>query len=142
MRIENKSAYYPTARLQPLVDFASRWFKTNQVVVLQLTDGAEPSKVCGGYAYRDRVKMTLSRHAYPCTSEHVAEVGPVELRSFEEEFLLVLLHEVAHVNQFSEGRLYYDSNDAEVEAEMFAVKMLARYRRSTRKLAKTYQPSL
>ncbi len=134
MRIENRSVLYPTHRLQKIVDYAVKHCPQADTAVLQVSDNADLRRACGGYAYRDRVEMTMGAHAYPChVAAHVEEVGPVDFYSFEEEFLFVLAHETCHILQIRSGRFFASEYAAEVEAELHAVKVLGAYRRSLRK---------
>lgn len=151
MRIENRSTLYTTARLQPLVDFVSKYCKEAGTATLSVKDSKNHDLICGGMAYQWRptelrgsggyIEMVLSRHSYPCKSEHVPEVGAIELHSFEEEFVMVLAHESKHLDDF-EGEYTKSEDDSfwEMRAELHAVKVLKAFRKSkTKKSTKTLQ---
>lgn len=142
MRIENRSAFHPTAKLLPVIDFVLEYTGYSSLATLRLTDMKNAAGFSGGYACKHRqdghdltlvapsiVDIQLSRACrYPKTTVHVPELGEVQVRSFEEEFLLVLAHELRHVDQFW-GRRFTDEAAAELDAERFAIKILKAWRK-------------
>jgi hypothetical protein len=150
MRLENRSTRHETPKLLPLVEFAVRQAKYASLATLRLVDARKPEQIIGGYSWKfdpqvgdlalvapSLVKMTLSAaERYPRCSEHVPEVGPIEFQTWEEEFLLVLAHELRHVDQFW-GERITDAHKAEVDAERFALRSLQRYRKRSRQKSAT-----
>lgn len=141
MRVENQSAHHPTRQLLKVIDFVSEHCQYGDLATLQLLDLKSPKQFTGGYTYKHRpdvcelsliapslIVLQLSHGAaYPATSIHVEEVGPVTVQSFDEEFLLVLGHEGRHVDQMN-GAPVTDEHEAELDAETFAVQLLAKWR--------------
>lgn len=122
------------ARLQVLdgpPDFISEGFsKKNEV----LTDEyfVSPSLV--------RISLRGEREGvWPVETQHVIEVegrkvpvGPkIVLRSWEEEFVLVLSHELRHVDCYWNNSNMYDVEEAERDAEATAVRVLEEFRRKS-----------
>lgn len=99
---------------------------------LTLTDIKNPALVTAGRAKvtdRPRIALRLSRGlAYPFKTHECDEVGLIEVRSFEEELVLVLAHELEHVAQFVEGR-NTDRRQMEVGAEFMGLIALQDWRR-------------
>jgi hypothetical protein len=73
---------------------------------------------------------------FPHRQQFVPEVPAVEVRSWDEEFLLVASHELKHILQFWSDEEFPDQHLMEVDAEAFAIRTLLRWRASqVRRLA-------
>lgn len=129
----NRSKRYPTERLQPVLDFCARKAKYSRSVFLKVTDLRRGGIFTGGRAAVDlipEVYLQLSHGiTYPYFSYHVEEVGNVLIQTWEEEVVLTLAHELAHVIQIKEGR-NSDAHQMEVGAEMAGVRRLLAWRRN------------
>lgn len=79
------------------------------------------------------VEIFLSRGVrFPYLNKHnrIDDVGQVLLRSWEEEFIFVLAHEIRHVEQFLAGVYSREHSDAmESDADRFGVWALEKFRR-------------
>jgi len=96
-------------------------------------DGVEPSLV--------RLWLSKGRQ-YPTTTHYLPEVGTVQLRSWDEEFVYVLAHELQHIADFWGGELTAADLDGqwmghhlEVRAEKYAVKTLRAWRAANKTFA-------
>ncbi len=146
MRVTNDSAVYTSAQLRPLIEFAGQFLRKPQKVALRLVDADEDSaqETCSGYAWKVRpnakklrvvagpfVVLVLSRNrSYPCRTTYVKEVGPVRLRSWEEEFVFVLGHEFGHLNDFEQGG-NWTIEEEEIRAERFGILTLEEFKASS-----------
>lgn len=153
MRVENRSVHFATNRLYLIQDFVTRRSRYSDLTTLQLYDAKDPRKICGGYAWQHRpdvgelslvapslIRMTLSRgNTYPRSTQHIKSIDPIELYSWEEEFLFVLAHEVRHIDQAWNGDVYTD-DEAEEDAERYAIETLKAFRKSQRKLRTARSP--
>lgn len=139
MKILNLSSR-PTQPLRPLVDFIlSRLDKSAQLARIQLLDqpnaaqtssGLAEMRVPGDAAHPSRVTVYLSYDSainFPASFQHVPEIKPFEIRSWEEEVLLVLAHELRHVVQFW-GDEQMSAHVMEVDAEAFAISTVKAWR--------------
>ena len=87
-----------------------------------------------GVSRGNRPYPYVDRHSVP---EVDAALGGTEIESWQEEVLLTLLHEARHVYQF--GRSMFDPWEtipAEIDAERFAKRGLAKWRREQRLLGR------
>jgi len=84
------------------------------------------------------VKIKLSSSLqYPRLTRHVKETPIINLSSFDEEFVLVLAHELRHASQFDTGAFRVMTlESSEVDAENYAIRILERYRAYNNKLDK------
>jgi hypothetical protein len=154
MRLENRSTRHETPKLLPLVEFAVRQAKYASLATLRLVDARKPDQIIGGYSWKfdpqvgdltlvapSLVKMTLSAaERYPRLQR--ARSGGwcrSSSQTWEEEFLLVLAHELRHVDQFW-GERITDAHKAEVDAERFALRCIATI--SGKGRDKSLQPNL
>lgn len=69
---------------------------------------------------------------YPAESLYRQRVGPLLFRSWEDEFVAVLAHEVCHVLQWLQVDGFGEHPHYEVEAEQYAKNLLTRLRNDTR----------
>lgn len=149
MHLINRSCRYLPFQLVPLIDVVRRHAKFADLVNLVVADRWD-NEVTGGYSIKRPTKRDLDklglkgiviptkaapslikldvsfRGKYPRRSTHVEEVGEVTFNSWQEEFLFVLAHEVKHIDQFWTQPM--EEHAAEVDAERFAVNVLASYR--------------
>lgn len=72
-----------------------------------------------------RVGLSTKRH-YPKISLHRQSVGPIEVSSWEEEFVFVLAHELRHIAQFWSPNSY--PTYYEVDAESHGKNVLELFR--------------
>lgn len=147
MRVENRSAFHSTSKLRALADIVDDLVKEVADVKFMFEDLADPQRHVGGITIQQGIIIVvvigLSRSCqdFPFASRHampeVAEiVGPVVFDSWLEEVLFVMLHEARHVRQFR--RLQFKERQkalAEVDAEKFAKRALAKWRRTQSVLA-------
>lgn len=102
------------------------------MVALTLSDIKNAELFTAGKARiadKPRVALQLSRGLrYPFKTHECDEVGDIEIRSFSEELVVVLAHELEHVSQFIEGR-NTDRHQMEVGAEFMGLVALQEWRR-------------
>jgi hypothetical protein len=74
---------------------------------------------------------------YPSTQRYLPELPEVAVESWEEEFLLVVTHELRHIKQFWTDFDCENTHGMEIDAEAFAIKtlLLWRQQKTTRKAA-------
>jgi hypothetical protein len=65
---------------------------------------------------------------YPFKDRHTPETPLVILNSLEEELVLVISHEMHHVEQLLSWNIPNTEKKIEIEAELFAIKMLEEWR--------------
>ena len=85
--------------------------------------------------YPTRVDLWLTPHnpaRYPSVQQYLPETPKVTVRSWEEEVLLVIAHELKHVKQFWTDFDCSDQHGMEVDAEGFAIQTLMRWRQLQR----------
>lgn len=75
---------------------------------------------------------TMLPERFPHVEQYLPETPAIEVRSWEEEFLLVVAHELKHVDQFWSDFDCADAHGMEVDAEGFAIQTLVRWRRFQR----------
>jgi hypothetical protein len=141
MRIDNKSAYVPSRTLYPIVDFVAERTTYTALATLEVIDTSH--EVSGGMAYKQRpditglsliapslIRLYVSHHQhYPKHTVHVPQVGVVALHNQIEEFLFVLAHESAHIDQFWNPSYSRPGEAAdEIDAERFAFRLLSEWR--------------
>lgn len=132
MRITNESSV-STERVQHLLEFGLAYCPWAQDVELVLLDTMAPGTLTTGLAQRTdeigvrpRVTLELSSELrYPLASEYRKSVGIVVMLNWEEEVLMVLLHELRHIQQFQAAKM---PRNYECDAERFAKAGLAQYR--------------
>lgn len=148
MRLENRSAFHSTARIRPLVEFVARQTSFSDLALVRVSDTKVPHGKMGGQAWKHRpdvgalslvapslVDVQVGRAAlYPYVTRHVDEVGDIKVASWEEEFVLVVAHELFHVDQFW-TEAFSSEHAAEVDAERRAKRTLQQYRTHTRRRA-------
>ena len=134
MKIKNRSYLAPRI-LKPILRFVlARVRKEADLVTLtqahQVDLAGRPT--CGGLATRDGDSYSVEvgvddRCEYPRV-QRLCYRTPVELRSVEEEVVVILAHEMRHLDQFA-GRTHEGRDlEAEVDAELFAAEVLEQWR--------------
>lgn len=124
-----------------LVAFVESYARHPELVDLYLSSG---DSIAGQADAAFRVKIRLSKGPlFPRTSMAVPEIGSVTLYDWREEFVLVLAHELRHVDQFfdvqnRDGDVNLDPYTwaAEIDAENHAVEVLHAYRAALNSLAR------
>lgn len=148
MSIRNESGV-PTAAIEKALRFCSRYSRFS--VLTNLLCLRSSTGHVGGKAYKkdprgaaaDRPSLVAlwlptPDQQYPKTLHHVAEVGPIQVWSWEEEVTVVLAHELRHIDQFWDKELFFstaEEHEAEVDAETNGVRVLGRLRASKRRRA-------
>ncbi len=150
MRVIVRTRHYTANQLRPLVAFVAKHFTHREKAVVIVQD-QQCGMTCGGLAYpRHRkaaelgganvvnlVKVFLPRALeYPHGSRVVPQLPPINLDSWEEDFIVTLAHELRHVDQFNNGT--YDSGNpgpSELDAEAFGQSVLRLYREEQAKNA-------
>ncbi len=143
MRIINISSH-PTTKFYPILDFVEPWCKYSSLGTLYIGDTIE--EFSHGMTYRINPKiddLTLAapslielwvrkNQEYPVLS--IGVCGEIRINNWEEEVVLVLGHELSHLDSNYGYPVHYtiDQNEqAEYSAEVFAINMLEKYRIST-----------
>lgn len=145
MKVLNSSRI-PTAQLRPLIEFAlSQGDRSSRLARFVFTD-APPGETCSGRAhwnegddaaYPSLVELRLSSpdpRFYPRFDQHVPELEPTRLESWDEEALLVISHELRHVAQFWTENM--DAHEMEIDAEAFAIQTLHDWRALNRNITR------
>lgn len=145
MHLINHS-HVPDAFLQGIADTIEMDFKHSHRVILYVhTEKKNPVFSTSGMAYKKAptifnnliqfgfdslIVLSLSQHTpFPFFSKYVAEVPGIEVMSMEEDVLLVMAHELRHIDQFWESRVIETNKHlAEIDAERHAVATLIKYR--------------
>lgn len=144
VKVENLSRI-PTKSLRPLIEFVAARVASGHMARVRVLDG-KPERHTGGLATKyfptpeqhDLVTPSAIRlwlyepgtHVYPRIERHVEELEAVVLSSWEEEVLLVLAHELRHIDQFWDEEWDGDDHAGEVDAEAFAIQVLKDWRSS------------
>lgn len=141
MKIEN-SSQVPTATLRPLLAFALKRTPLSNMARLEILPGAW-GKTTGGYAFMyhpekpdpiapSLVRLWVSaggRCFIPHLQQHVPELAPFPVYTWEEELLLVIAHELAHIRDFwTRPDKLDDAHWLEVSAETFAIDTVKAWR--------------
>lgn len=130
MRLSNASRRHSSA-LAPLCSFVYDHFKHANKVFLEVIDQEKSKRKSGGLAdkyngssgMQSRVTVWLTGpRKWPMVSRF--EGFSTKLNSWEEEFVLVLAHELRHIDQFHTTV----PADYERDAEGYAIKVLKAYR--------------
>lgn len=110
--------------LWPLVRFVLLHFESNHCVDVHVTDQpllAETTGLATIVGPKTLVTLKLASRKYPYRSRYVKELPSITVGSWQEEFVLVLAHELAHADQFyhdiySEAEEHLSEVDAESQA--------------------------
>lgn len=141
MRINNHSSII-TEKFYPIIDFILQHgdrYSSLATLYIDETKGDFSRGLCHRIAPEldeihlvapSLIELWVRKDAkYPATSEHV--MGPVKVCDWNEEVLLVLAHEIAHLNQYYGYPASYSSEqnkEAEESAEMSAIVVLEKWR--------------
>jgi hypothetical protein len=135
LKIVNKSSKR-VRDLRPLSDFVAKRCRHSHMA--HLVVGELPDHVfANGHAWQregedptapSRVTVDFGCEMFPKKVKHQGN-PPVVVTSAEEEFVVVLAHELRHIDQFWDGKLFERDADAESDAELFAHQILDEYRR-------------
>lgn len=131
--------YLPSSpAIQNIIDWVSERFPVGNRVILRLlpqevsgkmTEGTTRKLLAraGGYI---GITLRISRDmVYPHLTQYVSELPPIMVRSFEEELVLVLAHELRHAIQFSLGlQRTLSPKEMEIDAEAAGYSMVEAYR--------------
>lgn len=142
MDIKNESKT-PLERFRTLVNFVCKQTDFSHLAVLYVLDAQQKS--IGGKA--DQINPDPCRYAstlpglirmwlptgqtegYPKKSQFIKDLPPIILDTWEEEFVLVLAHELRHLDQFNLNRYKASQLDeAEKDAESFGYSIVELYR--------------
>lgn len=144
MKIENHSDNIQTREIRALFNFVKQYTKYSYCAVLRVCD-APPAKMTGGFANHTEpdpdlydpvapssVELLVGDRSprFPYKDQHVPELPPVTINTWEEEVLLVLAHELRHIDQFWSWDQINDGHLIEVDAERFAIEVLEKWRKT------------
>lgn len=160
MRVVNNSQV-PAASLRPIIKFLGGLFPESRDVVIFL-EGSDPTipnvAMMTGAAYPDggwarrlpcrhlvRVHVPTLHRPYPTRQHNPATIKSshdgcpwVELSSWEDELVLVLAHELRHVEQFMKfspsAAVADDDGTFEVDAEVLAVNICNSWRENAHRI--------
>ncbi len=142
MRILNETDV-PTKALETLIDFIQAMLPSSSVARFEFLDQLPEKSGTSGQASRDNgegppvafpglVEIWVApqgRGSFPRLDQYVPDLMPILLRSWEEELVLVLAHELRHIEQFyTDLGTDMDSRAMEVDAETFAYEALRLWR--------------
>lgn len=140
MKFENYTKSADVKKVKKIANFIGKYCKYNILATIRLLDAPEENKGIGGIAYQQcpddsydisapsLIKIWITGNGkYPRQDSYVPEVV-LTFHDFEEELLCVLAHEMRHIDQFwtSLRRVY--GQEAEVDAEKFAARILELWR--------------
>lgn len=144
MKIHNTSRL-ANKQIRPLVDFVCARFEFSYMAHLVLVDHDEPGLGTNGWSWKEaeddfdptapsRVALVLSHGLpYPAKTYNQPEVGEITINSWEEEFVLVLGHELRHIDQYWSPAEFPEN--FELDAEQHGVLALEAYRKLKQKAA-------
>lgn len=135
MMVLKNETDFSQKRLEQLSDFVSARCKFPHLAYIRVLPG-EAGHVGSGYAFQwnpdfdnvhtpSSVYIYLSRNTYPAKTIHRKAVGEIVLRSWEEEYVFTLAHELRHIDQFWG---FEAPSFPEVDAETFAKETLEVFR--------------
>jgi len=143
-RVSYESAFHRASKFEHLFEFVFSQIPDAKRVKFVVSDMMKPGCRTGGITYSqgivsivflgvsrgDQVYPHINCHSVP---EVDAAVGGTKIESWDEEVLLTLLHEARHVWQFEHGTFSAEESiPAEIDAERFAKRGLAKWRRMQR----------
>jgi hypothetical protein len=144
-RVSYESAFHRASKFEHLFEFVFSQVPDAKSVKFIVSDMLKKGCRTGGITYGqglvtivflgvsrgDGVYHHVNRHSVPQVD---AAVGGTIIESWEEEVLLTLLHEARHVHQFEYGMFTAgdESDAAEIDAERFAKRGIAKWRRAQR----------
>lgn len=147
MKIQNQTNI-PTALFRRLLDFVVPLAPAAALARIEILPGV-PGKLSGGLAYKfhpatpDPLAPSLIQlwvspagcRFWPHEEQHVPELSPFWVESWEEHLLLVVAHECWHVVDFWNGDLSpVDAvHELEIRAESFAIETVKAWRKRHQK---------
>lgn len=142
MRLTNTSRLR-TEEILPLLQFVESRCRFASFTNITVVDAPKRKKVSGGIAVLNpREGSAVTIHfsqaiSYPFLSHHPTLPNPpvALISSWQEAFLHIAAHELRHIDQFvtgwfTGGKTGPTVDDAERDAECFAIWMLSEYRES------------
>lgn len=143
IKLKNTS-FRPTDELQYLVDFVSAHFSLKTKVILYVADQLRHSRITGlalenqifsrnGSRTQNQITIKLGDRKFPYATQYLPEVPPQTIETWQEEFVLVLGHELGHVRQFLD-QIEISEYEAEVDAERQGYRALAYWKKFKKEL--------
>jgi hypothetical protein len=144
MYLANHTNLRPSYDLTRLAQFVIKYCDNADLAQVDIDVGYQLDQhgrpACGGLAYRDGDTYTVAigldpRATYPRTQRLNLKTPCVRFESWQAEFVMVLAHELRHIDQFALGAFMRGQElEAEIDAEVFAAAVLEAWRESTRYL--------
>jgi hypothetical protein len=123
--------------VKPLIKFVEKHFDFSAKTQLFVDTTTQTDRYggarCGGLASSDdKVYVTMNPAAtYPRTQRLNLRTPEVRFESWQDEFVMVLAHELRHIDQFALGAFPVGQElEAEVDAETYAASVLERFKRN------------
>jgi hypothetical protein len=142
MRIQNKSSI-ETNKFYPILDFITQYghgYTSLATLYIEETEADFTHGMCHriapelddiNLAAPSLIELWVRKNPiYPVVTTHV--MGDVKIYNWEEEVLLVLSHEIAHLNQYYGWPVSYstdENQEAEEAAEKSAIVLLDSWRK-------------
>lgn len=134
--VKNRSAFHPTHTLKDSIEYVYRHFPSAGRHLLVIEDLDDANAITGGRASlfangNCRVDLFLGggfSYPRPTSTLHCERAGETVLHSFQEELILVLAHEFAHLEHFTKGILNLPQEEEEFYAETTAQQVLNAWR--------------
>lgn len=130
MILNNRSSR-PDEEIRELCRFVVQFFKHHKDCTVTVYDeeGYDAGQVGHGVCYKQGlVEVYIPRWTfYPIAAQHRKRTGGTVYRCWQDVFVAILAHELRHFDQFS-GEI--KTRFKEVDAELFAQKVLAERRRN------------
>lgn len=137
MHLTNASNLRRTAALNPLIDFVSKYANHHDLARVRVQDGSVKDgagrPTYGGQAQGEEKNYLViiainANTTYPRIQRLNRLTPAVRFKKWEDEFVMVLAHELRHISQFIVGAFEIGEElEAEVDAEVFAAKVLEQY---------------
>lgn len=128
MILDNRSSF-STATLRKLTNFVAKKCRLPELAHIRVYDGRGEGLAYKSSPYKDTptvscVEIWLKDGPFPKVNCYRKRAGKMKIYSWEEEYVLILAHELRHIDQFwtKMPRFY------EVDAERFAMDVLKTYR--------------
>lgn len=137
MKIINESAI-PTRTMLPLINFTRRYFWCRDDFLLKIFNHTDKRPGIVGSAEKiypnwikgsefNLVQLQMNpQKKFKRKDMYRKAAGPVYFKSWEENFIMVLAHELRHIDQFTSENIPYHM---EVDAEKYAMLVLNEYRK-------------
>jgi hypothetical protein len=137
MGLNNASNLLRTQDLKPLFAFVQKFCDGANLALVTVVDCPREDSTgrpgYGGEALPDRARIFVdARATYPRTQQMTKRTPVVAYSCWQDEFVLVLAHELRHVDQFAIGAFGNGQElEAEVDAETFAAAVLIRFQQES-----------